>query len=199
MSYWKDGLSQLPAIDLCQEISLIFNRVRTCREPLSPINPFGLCIMSGSNEVVIVAYLLIESTKLDEPIAHDIRVWREARFHLIHGVSRHLRPVFLVAINHFQLTTEAICQGRCHFQVFFTRAIPLFFLLGTNHDVEAIGMQTMAHHLVKHHTAVDTSRKKKCYPLVLYFIIIYHSPENQTLFILLKCFFPTFMRSKPKP
>ena len=162
MTDGKDGFLQLPTINLREEIGLIFHRVRTCCEPFAAVNPFGLRIMSGGNEGIIVAHFLVESAKFDEPIAHHVGIGRVAGAHLFHGVARHLVPIFAVAIYDFELAAIALSHGCRHLHILFAVAIPFALLLGTNLDVEAIGLHTMAHQLVEHHTAVDTAREEQC-------------------------------------
>ena len=54
--------------------------------------------MSCGNEVVVVTHLLVEGTKLNEPIAHHIGIGGETCLHLLHRVASHLVPVFLMAV-----------------------------------------------------------------------------------------------------
>ena len=194
MSDGEESLPQLPTLDLCQEIRLVFHGVGTRCEPFPPVNPFRLRIMPRGDEVVTVAHLLIEGTELDESVTHHIRIRRVAGFHLLHRVAGHLPPIFLVAINHVQLTAKASRHGRSHLQVFLARTVPLLFFLGPYLDVEAVGAQAVAHHLVEHHAAVDAAREQQGRSPILYFVVIYHR-----LYLPFKRLRPTFMRSKPKP
>ena len=70
MSDGEECFLQLPLIDLCEEVGLIFYGVRTRCKPFAAIYPFRLGIMPGSDEVIVVSHLLIEGTELDEAVAH---------------------------------------------------------------------------------------------------------------------------------
>ena len=75
MTYWEQGLLQLPVSYLCQEISLIFHRVRTGAEPLVTILVcFGHSIVTCCNQVVVVTTLLVKGSKLNQSVAHDIGI-----------------------------------------------------------------------------------------------------------------------------
>ena len=60
MTDGEQSLTQLPVVNLCQEISLILHGVRTGGEPFLPVDPFSLCIMARGNEIVVFTTLLIE-------------------------------------------------------------------------------------------------------------------------------------------
>ena len=96
----EERLAQLPVVDLGEEVGLVFYRVRTGGEPFLPVNPFRLGVVACGYQVVFVTCFLVEGTELDEPVAHHVGVGREARLHLLHGVARHLVPVFFVAVDH---------------------------------------------------------------------------------------------------
>ena len=75
ITYWEQGLFQLPVSYLCQEISLIFHRVRTGAEPLVTILVcFGHSIVACCNQVVVVTTLLVKGSKLNQSVAHDIGI-----------------------------------------------------------------------------------------------------------------------------
>ena len=103
--------------------------------------------------------LLIKSAKLDESVAHHIRIGRETGLYLIHGVFGDLVPVFLVAINDFQLTAILMGYSRGHLEVLFRRAVPLFVLIRSYLDIEAIRMESHTSKLVYDHTTIHTARK----------------------------------------
>lgn len=116
--------------------------------------------MACGYEVVVVAALGIESTELDESVAHDIGIGSESRPYLFHGVLRHLVPVFLMAVNDFKVAT--VFPGhRCgHLEVFLRVAVPFLLFLGTNLYVETVGMKTALRQFVNDDGAVDTTRKE---------------------------------------
>ena len=167
---------QLPVVDLCQEVRLVFYGVRTGAKPFEgkptpdPSQREGrlmrgkrsvlfLCggVVAGGDEIVVVTALLMEGSELDEAVAHDVRIRRISRPYLFHRIARHLIPVFLVAIYHFQLTVILVTDSGCHFQVFLGGTVPFLFFLGTDLDVEAVGLQSLAHQFVEHHGRIYTS------------------------------------------
>ena len=165
----EEGLAQLPIVDLSQEVGLVFHGIGRGTEPFVVAIPLSLCVMAGGNEVVVVAHFLVEGTKLDKPVAHHIRVGRESGLHLLHGVARHLAPVFLVAVHHLQLAAKAMGYSGGHLHVFLRRTVPRLFLLGPYHDIETIGMQSLACQLVDHHAAVYAAREQHGYSFIVEF------------------------------
>ena len=81
--------------------------------------------MARGYKIVVVAPLLVEGAKLYQPVAHHVGVGRQPGAHLIHGVARHLVPVFAVAVNHLEPAPVTGRHGSGHLQVFFRRTIPL--------------------------------------------------------------------------
>ena len=65
MADGKDGFLQLPAVNLCEKIRLIFHGIGASYEPFLPIDNLSLSIMSSGNEVIVVPFLFMESTKLN--------------------------------------------------------------------------------------------------------------------------------------
>jgi hypothetical protein len=106
------------------------------------------------NEVVVVAALLVEGAKLDEAVAHDIRVGCQSCAYLIHGVLRHLVPIFAVAVDDFELAAILMADGCRHLQVFLRGTVPLLFLFRAYLDIETVGLQSLADQLVKYHAGV---------------------------------------------
>ena len=115
----KEGLAQLPVVDLGEKVGLVFDGVGTGDEPFLAIGHFGLCVVSCGNEIVVVSPLFIEGTELDEAVAHHVRVGRKPCSHFVHRVARHLVPVFLVTVYRFQSAAIAGCDGGGHLKVFF--------------------------------------------------------------------------------
>ena len=130
--------------------------------------------MAGGNQVVVVPHLLVEGAKLDEPVAHHVGVGRIARLDFLHGVSRHLVPVFAVAVYHLQAASEPSGHSRGHLQVFLRGAVPFLLFLWPYLDVEAVGLEPHAGQLVYHHRTVDAAREQHGYPLVLYLVYVNH-------------------------
>ena len=166
---------QLPALYLSQEIGLVFHRIRTRDKPFIAIFiRFGLRIMPRGDEVIVVTHLLIEGTKLNQAVAHYIRIRRKTSLHLLHRITGYLVPIFMMAVNHLQLAPILSSHSRSHLQVLLRRAVPLLFLLRTNLDVEAIRMQAQLGKLPNHNRTVDATRKEHGNSLILYFVNIQH-------------------------
>jgi hypothetical protein len=159
----------LPTLYLSQEIGLVLYRIRTRDEPfIAVFIRFGLRIMTCGDEVVVVAHLLIEGTKLDEPVAHHIRVRGESSLHLIHGVASHLVPVFLMAVNYLQLAAILACHGSSHLQVLLRRAVPFLLFFRSYLDIEAVRVQAQSGKLPYHYRTIHAARKQHGHSLVLY-------------------------------
>ena len=156
----EERLLQLPWVYLSQEVGLVLHGVWTRREPFAPVYPLRLRIVARGDEVVVVAPLLVEGTKLDEAVAHHVGVGRESCPHLLHRVARHLVPVFPVAVHHLQPTTVALCHDCRHLHVLLRVAVPFLLLLRSYLDVEAVGVQALAGQLIDHHATIDTARKQ---------------------------------------
>ena len=117
---------------------------------------FRLRIVACGNEVVVPTPLLVEGTELDEAVAHDVGIGRQSRTNLIHGVFSDLVPILPVAVNDLQLATILMADSRCHLQVFFRRAVPLFLLFRSYLDVETVGLKALTHQFIEHHAGVHT-------------------------------------------
>ena len=179
VAYGEDGLVQLPALYLCQEVGLILYGVGAGNEPLVPLGvALGTGIVAGGYEVVLVPHLAVEGTKLDEPVAHHVGVGRKSRLYLLHGVACHLVPVFAVAVHHLQPAPVLVCHGGGHLQVFLRRAVPLFLFLGSYLDVEAVGVQPLLCQLPYHHRTVHAAREQHGYAHVLYLFHVFHCLER---------------------
>src|SRR3712207_3428826 len=111
MTYREDGFLKLPVVNLRQEIGLVFHRVGAGDEPFLAIDQLGAGIMARGYQVVVVSPLLMEGTKLDKSVAHNVGIGRETGLHLLHGLTGHLVPILLMAIHHLQTTAETGCHG----------------------------------------------------------------------------------------
>ena len=179
VAYGEDGLAQLPVVDLCQEVGLVLDGVGTGDEPLAPLGVhLSLCIVAGGDEVVGVAALFMEGAELDKAVAHDVRVWRIAGPHLFHGVARHLVPVFAVAIDHLQPAAVTPRHDGGHLDVLLGGAVPLFFLLGSYLDIEAVRRKAHPGQLAHDDGAINTAREKDGNTLVFEFVVGKHGDRG---------------------
>ena len=159
MTDGEKGFLQLPVVDLGKEVGLVLHGVGTGGEPFLAFDNLGLGIMARSYKVIFVTSLLVEGTKLDETIAHDVGIGSEASLHLLHGITGNIVPILAMAINHFETATIAMGHGCRHLEVFLGGAVPLLLLLGTNLDIETIGMQSLACQFIDYNGTVNTSRQ----------------------------------------
>ena len=103
-----------------------------------------------------MALFLVEGSKLDQSVAHHVRVRGQSCAHLIHRVACNLIPIFLVAVDDFQLAAILMGNGSSHLQILLTGAVPLFVLLRSYLDVEAVRFQSLSGQFVEHHAGVYT-------------------------------------------
>ena len=170
MTYGEECFLQLPVVDLSQEIRLILHWIRTCTKPLQALLVYlRLGIMACSDEIVVLATLLVEGAKLDETVAHHVRIGGQTCSHLIHRVLGHLIPILLMAVDHLELAAILMRYSRRHLEILLAGTVPLLLFLRTYLNIEAVWMQAEACQFVHHDTAVDTPREQYCYPFILEF------------------------------
>lgn len=93
-------------------------RIRTRDKPFVAIFiRFGLRIMPRGDEVVVVTHLLIEGAKLNQAVAHHVRIRRKTSLHLLHRITGYLVPIFMMAVNHLQFAPILSSHSRSHLQV----------------------------------------------------------------------------------
>ena len=137
----KQRLPQLPVVYLCQEVGLVLYRIRTRTKPLPPLFIYlGHGIMPRGDQVIVMTPLLVEGPELDQSVAHHIRIGCKAFAYLIYSIGRHLVPILLMTVDHFKLAPILMCHGRCHLYILLAGAVPLLILIGTDMDIEAIGL-----------------------------------------------------------
>ena len=172
----EKGFLELPVVDLSQKVSLVLHGIRTRTKPLPALGiDLGLGIVSCSDEVIVMATLFIEGAELNQTVTHHIWIGCQAGTYLFHRVGRHLIPVFFVTVDDLQLAAVLMRHRRCHLQILLRRAVPLFFLLRSYLDIEAVRMESEFCELIHHHTAVDTARQQHRNPLILYLFTIHCS------------------------
>ena len=57
-------------------------------------------IVAGSDDVVVLAYALVEDAELDQAVAHHVGVWCQSSPHACHRVVNDLLPIVLVQVDH---------------------------------------------------------------------------------------------------
>jgi len=107
--------------------------------------------------VVGVAHALLETAKLDEPVAHHVGVRRQPALQAIHNVAHHLVPILLLQVEHLNFAAIFARHGRRHLPIFLGRAAPFVFVARTNFYVEQIGRNASLAQQSHGHCAVDTT------------------------------------------
>ena len=166
MPYRENSLLELPILYLGQEVRLVFHGVGAGGEPFLSAYQLGLGIVPRGYQVILITYLLMESPKLYQPVAHHVGIGRIARSHLLHGVTGHLLPVFLVTVHHAQAAPILSRHGGGHLQVFLAVTIPFLLFLGTYLDIKTIGRETGLRQFPYHHTTVHAAREQHGHSLV---------------------------------
>ena len=116
----EDGFLKLPLIELRKEVGLVLDRVGTGAEPFPAIAvSLRSGIVSGGDEVVVAAALVVEGAELDEAIAHNIGVGSIAVADLLHRVVRHAVPILTVTAHNLKTASVATAEGGSHLKVFF--------------------------------------------------------------------------------
>ena len=154
----ENGFTQLPVVDLRQEIGLILDRIRTGDKPLQTcLIDLCLGIVASGNEVVVMSAFFIKRTELDESVAHDIGVGGKACPHLLHRVARDLFPVFAMTVDDLEVAPIFMGHSCRHLEILFRGAVPRFLFLRTNLDIKTIRVEAESGKLIDHHTAIDAS------------------------------------------
>ena len=154
----EDGLTQLPVVDLRQEIGLILDRIRTGDKPLQTcLIDLCLGIVAGGNEVVVMSAFFIKRPELDESVAHDIGVGGKTCPHLLHRVARNLIPVFAMTVDDLEVAPIFMGHSCRHLEILFRGAVPRFLFLRTYLDIKTIRVEAESGKLIDHHTAIDAS------------------------------------------
>ena len=175
----EDGFLQLPVVDLRKEIRLVLYWIWGCNEPLTALFVnLRLCVVSCCDEVVLMTFLLVESTELDKPLAHDIGIWRETSLDLLHGVSCDVVPILLMAVDDLQIKAIAMAYGGCHFKVFLGGAVPLLLFLRTYLYIKTVGLVSVGHKLVNDYAGVNASREQDGNLLVFHLFFEHELPRT---------------------
>jgi hypothetical protein len=65
-----------------------------------------------------------------------------------------------MTVDDLQVTAIFMCDSRRHLQILLRGAVPFLVILGSDLDIETIGMKSEFGELVHHDTAVNTSRQE---------------------------------------
>ena len=120
--------------------------------------------MTGRDLVKILSPLFFETAKLDELVAHHVRVGCQSPFDRLDGVADHLIPVFVMQRDLFETTPVFLGDIGCDLNVLFGRTIDVTILiLHANADIENGRIVTGLLQLINHYGAVNASGYQCCY------------------------------------
>ena len=78
-TYGKDELTHAKAVQLCEKIRLILDRVGRRSEPNSPrLVCFRLRIVSRGDTIVVVTLAFLKAAKFYVLVTHHVGVWRQS-------------------------------------------------------------------------------------------------------------------------
>lgn len=115
----------------------------------------------------------MERPELYQAVAHHVGIGCIARLHFFHGVTSHLTPILLVAVNHLQLAPIPSRDSRGHLHVLLRIAIPRLFLLRADTYVKTVWTKPTTRQLVHHHRTVNATRKQNGYALIFQLIYVH--------------------------
>lgn len=146
-------------VKLGEEVRLVFDRVFGRSKEFHSINGISGGIMASGDGVKVLAPTLLESAKLDEFVAHDVGVRREATADGINGVGDDIVPIFFMEIDFFEMAAVFASDVGCDFNVFLGGAVnESVFLLHTDANVEDGGIETLFFKEVNDDGTVDATR-----------------------------------------
>ena len=82
----------------------------------------GLCIVARSDVVIVMTRFFFESAKLDESVAHDIGVGREATLYAFDYISCYAVVILLLKVDDVEVKSILLGRKSRKFDVFFGRA-----------------------------------------------------------------------------
>ena len=93
--------------------------------------------MTGSDLVKVFAPLLLEATKLDELVAHHIRIGGQSPFHRINRVANHPIPILLMQRDDLKPTTIFTGDVRGNLNILLRRTVDIpILILHSDADIE---------------------------------------------------------------
>ena len=92
--------------------------------------------MSGCSEIILIADSLLEHAKLDEFVAHHIRIRRKTTHNLLFGIAYNVFPILLVKIHDIKLQAIFLSDHCRDHDIVVHRAIGQAIASATNLDIE---------------------------------------------------------------
>jgi len=92
----KHQFGYLQVVDLRQEVGLIFHRIFGSAQPYLSVLFHNAGVMSRSGLIKVLSRPFFKTAKLDEFVAHHIRIGSKPFPYFVDGVRRHPVPVFFM-------------------------------------------------------------------------------------------------------
>ena len=120
--------------------------------------------MTSGDDVVVVPHTLVKDTKLDESVAHHVRVGCQSLSHLRHGVVHDLFPVVVVQVDNLKRQTILGRHGTRHLEVLLDGASEVGLIpFGANLDVPQIRSHSLLDKQGHSHRTIDTATEQCCH------------------------------------
>ena len=114
--------------------------------------------MTRGSAVVVFTATLLESTELDELVAHHVGVGRESFANRLDGVANHVVPILLVEVHLLKTTAVFTGNESGDFDILLGGAINIaLFILHADTDIENVGCNALLLEQVHHHGAIYSS------------------------------------------
>ena len=160
-TYGKNELTHAKAVQLCEKIRLILDRVGRRGEPNSPrLVCFSLRIVSRGDTIVVVALALLKAAKFYVLIAHHIGVWRQSLAQSVDDVPNYFVPILLLQIDKLEFAAIASGHGRRHLPILLRLAVPFALRSVADLNIKEIGRNTLLFQQVNSNGAVHATRNK---------------------------------------
>lgn len=161
MSNWKTEFLGLYVRQLREKVRLVLDRVGRGSQPEALLFVAeGLGIVARGDEVVVVAHALVESTKFDKAVAHNIRIGGESLADSVDDIGRHAFVVGLLEVYHLEWQIVLAGSECGEFNVLLGRA-RCAFALHTYFNVVKVGTDARLAEQVAGNGAVHPARDEE--------------------------------------
>jgi hypothetical protein len=114
--------------------------------------------MTCGDAIEVFAPTLLEGTKLNEFVAHDVGVGSETFAHRLDGIGNHIIPVLLVKIDLFKSATILASNIGGDFNILLGRSVDIaLFVFHADADIEDGGVVALLFKQVHDNGTVDAS------------------------------------------
>jgi len=143
MTYREHQFVHLNRVNLAEEVSLVLYWIRTSTEPHLIIYNGCSGIMACGNLVIVLTSHILEATKLNEFVAHYIRIRSKSLTSLVHSVANNLLPVFLVKVDDIKFQSVLTGKPLTDLHIFLRRTVPFSIPVRTNLYIKQMGINTL--------------------------------------------------------